>query len=280
MKKAIQIPYNKSFEKKCRYAAQAGFQAVSVNFNDMTDRSQAIWDAAPENILRILEQNGMSCVQTHLPYYDLRISAEITDDELENAIFHSIRVAGAIGVPWNVYHPRSAVNAGFSAAKTLEENIRRISGYLEVAEKYGIGIALENLPVFKDIIPIMPFYPTNSGDLCELADSFGSKRIGICWDTGHANLMELNQAESVRQMGTRLKVTHIHNNFKFYDLHLTPDNGNIDWKGVMAALNEIGYNGPLTLETHCLYDDDLLLQAFAKYNFACLEYLERLHENK
>ena len=48
----------------------------------------------------------------------------------------------------------------------------------------------------------------------------------------------------------------------------------------MAALNEIGYSGPLTLETHCLYDDDLLLQAFAKYNFACLEYLERLQENK
>ena len=280
MKKAIQIAYNGSFEKKCRYAAQAGFRAVSVNFNDMDDRSPEAWAAAPENILRILEQNGLSCVQTHLPYYDLRISAEITDDALENAIDHSIQVAGAIGAPWNVYHPRSAVNAGYSAAKTLEENVRRIFGYLETAEKYGTGIALENLPIFKDIIPIMPFYPNNSGDLCELVDNLTCDRVGICWDTGHANLMDIDQAKAIRQMGERLKVTHIHNNFKFYDLHLTPDNGNIDWKSVMTALAEVGYDGPLTLETHCQYEDELLMQAFARHNFACLEFLERLQEKQ
>ena len=50
MKKAIQISYNGSFEKKCRYAAQAGFRAMSVNFNDMDDRSPEAWAAAPENI--------------------------------------------------------------------------------------------------------------------------------------------------------------------------------------------------------------------------------------
>ena len=280
MKKAIQIPYNASFERKCRYAAQAGFRAVAVNFNDMDDRSPETWAAAPENIRRILEQNGLSCVQTHLPYYDLRISAEITDDELENAIHRSIQVAGAIGAPWNVYHPRSAVNAGFSAAKTLEENVRRISGYLETAETYGTGIALENLPIFKDIIPIMPFYPNNAGDLCELVDSLRSERVGICWDTGHANLMDIDQSKAIRQMGERLKVTHIHNNFRFYDLHLTPDNGNIDWKSVMTALAEVGYDGPLTLETHCLYEDELLMQAFARHNFACLEFLECLQKDK
>ena len=85
---------------------------------------------------------------------------------------------------------------------------------------------------------------------------------------------------AIRQMGERLKVTHIHNNFKFYDLHLTPDNGNIDWKSVMTALAEVGYDGPLTLETHCLYEDELLMQAFARHNFACLEFLERLQEKQ
>lgn len=280
MKKAIQISYNESFEKKCGYAAAAGFEAVAVNFNDMPDRSQRVWDAAPENILGVLEKNKLECVQTHLSYYDLRISAEITDSELEKAIINSIMVAGKIKTPWNVYHPRSAVNAGFCASKTLEENNRRISGYLETAEKYGTGIALENLPIFKDIIPAMPFYPNNYGDLCELVDSLKSERVGICWDTGHANLMEINQAEAIRYMGKRLKVTHIHNNFKFYDLHLTPDNGNIDWKSVMTAMVDIGYCGPLTLETHCLYDDDGLLQAFARYNFECLKFLERLQRSE
>ena len=280
MKKAIQIAYNKGFEKRCEYAAIAGFKYISVNFNDMPDRSPMVWAQAPENILRILEKNGLACIQTHLPYYDLRISAEVTDDELEKAIINSLKVAGEIGAQWNVYHPRAAVKAGFCASKTLDENIRRISGYLEAAEKYGTGIALENLPIFKDIIPIMPFYPNNYGDLCELSDSFKSDSVGICWDTGHANLMDINQAEAIRYMGERIKVTHIHNNFKLYDLHLTPDNGNIDWKSVMSAMADVEYGGPLTLETHCLYDDDMLLRAFAKYNFECLKFLERLKEEK
>ena len=276
MKKAIQIAYDKSFEKKCKFASLAGFDAIAINFNVMDDKSEHAWKIAPENILRILEENKLSCVQTHLPYYDLRISAEITDDSIENSITNSIIVAGKIGAKWNVYHPRAAVNQGFSATKTLNENIRRISGYLEIALKNNTGIALENLPIFLDVIPIMPFYPNNHEDLCELNDSFKCENIGICWDTGHANLMHLNQADSIRYMGDRLKVTHIHNNFKLRDSHSTPDSGDIDWESVMTAFSEINYDGPLTLETHCHYNDDGLLKAFAKYNFECLEFLERL----
>ena len=35
MKKAIQIKYNETFENKCRYAKEAGFNYISVNFYDM-----------------------------------------------------------------------------------------------------------------------------------------------------------------------------------------------------------------------------------------------------
>ena len=44
----------------------------------------------------------------------------------------------------------------------------------------------------------------------------------------------------------------------------------------MSAFAEVGYEGPLTLETHCPYNDDALLESFARHNLAGLEYLERL----
>ena len=48
-------------------------------------------------------------------------------------------------------------------------------------------------------------------------------------------------------------------------------------KPIMKALKEIGYSGPYTLETHCLYpDDDIMLKDFADHNFKCLQYLQRL----
>ena len=76
-------------------------------------------------------------------------------------------------------------------------------------------------------------------------------------------------------LGKRIKCTHIHNNFKRQDLHLPPDCGDINWENVMHAFYEIGYDGPLTLETHCLYPDDDMLRAFAKFNLAGLDMIEK-----
>ena len=62
------------------------------------------------------------------------------------------------------------------------------------------------------------------------------------------------------------------------DNHFPPDNGSIEWDKVMAAFSSVGYDGPLTLETHCKYPADDLLKNFARHNLVCLEYLERLYE--
>lgn len=276
MIKAIQIAYNEDFERRCEYASSAGFKEIAVNFHDTKDTSKKAWSEASDKILGIMEKYDLKCVQTHLPYYELRISAEILDDELEDKMENSIRVGAEIGAPWSVYHPRTAINDGYIRPKNLEINQRVISKYLEWATKYGTGIALENLPIFDGIVPIMPFYTSDYSDLCELTDWFNSKDVSICWDFGHAHLMDFNQAQALKYIGDRIKCTHIHNNNTYGDTHNNPDVGTIDWASVMKALKEIGYTGPLTLETHCRYPDDEVLKSFYKHNFVCIEYLERL----
>ena len=143
------------------------------------------------------------------------------------------------------------------------------------AKIYKTGIALENL--WGSMIR------GGYAMLARLCDSFDADNIGICWDTGHANILnkESPQDDAIRYLGKRIKCTHIHNNFSDLDPHLPPDSGNIEWDKVMKAFNDIGYNGALTLETHCLYpEDDQLLRDFAQYNFNCLEFLERIRKSK
>lgn len=276
MIKSIQIAYDDAFEKKCKFASEAGFEVIAANFDAAKNISEEAWEKAPEHINGILKKYGLKCMQSHLPYYDLRISAEELDDHMEYAMEKSIKTSGAIGTQWCVYHPRTAINDGYSAKKALEINYEVISKYLDWAVKANTGIALENLPIFKGILPIMPFYTSNYFDLCDLSDSFKSDKVGICWDTGHANLMDFDQPTAIRYVGERLKCTHIHNNFKTNDDHNPPETGNIDWKNVMAAFKDIGYAGAYTLEVHCRYqDDDVLLKSFAKYNFDCLTYMEK-----
>ena len=278
MKKSIQIAYDELFPLKCTLAAKAGFRDVAVNFTPVLDKSESEWDAITEHIGTVLAENGLSCNQIHPYYYDLRISSEIREERCEFAMKQSVKAAAKLGAAWCTFHPRSAVSRGFSVKAALEDNRRDLGSYLEVAHKYGTGIAAENLPIFDGIRPVMPFYSSNPEDLCELVDGFADEKMGVCWDFGHANLMCFDMAEKIRLVGSRIKCTHVHNNMKNFDDHLPPDQGNIDWEKAMAALHEVGYTGALTLETHCQYAATPVLEAFVKYNYGCLAWLETLFQ--
>lgn len=276
MKKAIQIGYDDYFEKKCQFASEGGFRHISVNFAPLMGKTESKWDCATEDILRILEENNLECVQSHPYYYDLRISSEIIEEKKEFAIKQAIRASGKIGAPWCALHPRTSISSGYADSKSFDDNRRYFFEYLEYAHKYNTGLAAENLPIFPDVIPMMPFYSYSCEDLCNLVDSFKDERVGICWDFGHAHLVNMDQKVALRDIGERLKCTHVHNNFQDNDFHLTPDQGTVPWEELMPVLNDIGYDGPLTAEIHCRYTDDDLLKSFARHSYNCLVYLEKL----
>ncbi len=276
MKKAMQFAYNDMFEKRCEFAHEAGFKHISVNFYEMLGKTEKQWGEAIEHIQEVLQKYNIECVQTHPYYYDLRLSSEIIEEECEFAIKHAIIASGKLGAGWCALHPRTSISSGFFVSKSKEDNKKVFAEYLELAKKNNTGIAIENLPTFPHLWPTMPFYSSNYEDLCELVDSFNDSSVAICWDTGHANLMHFDHGAAIEYLGNRIKCTHIHNNNKQADSHFAPDNGNIEWDKVMAALSKVGYDGPLTLETQCEYTAEDLLKNFAKHNFGCLEYLEKL----
>lgn len=278
MKKAIQIGYDELFEKKCRFAREAGFDAISLNFSDMINKTEYDWDKALEDVQRILEENKIKCVQTHPYYYPLETSSEIVEEECEFAIKQTVIASGKLGAAWCALHPRTSITSGYLVKKSLEDNKRVFSEYLELAHKFNTGLAAENLPIFAYIMPVKPFYSSNYEDLCELVDAINDEKMKICWDTGHANLMHANQGDAIKYVGGRIKCTHVHNNNGRADLHLPPDCGNIRWNEVMTAMKSIGYDGYYTLETHCMYPEDQMLRNFARFNYEGLEYLERVLE--
>lgn len=276
MQKAIQIAYDDLFSIKCACAAEAGFRHISVNFNEVPNKTEDEWKAATEDIQKILDHNGLQCIQTHLKYHDLLESSEVPDEMTDTHIRQTLLVAGALGAKYNVFHPRSSISSGYRPSKSFEDNRALLSDYLEYAIKSNTAIAVENIPIFPSRSKLMPFYSSTFEDLATLVDSFSDEHIVICWDFGHANLLKWKQSDAIGFLGDRIQCTHIHNNFGFCDDHSTPDMGNIDWKSAMGALAATGFDGPLTLETHCWYTDYELFRSFAKHNFACLEYLERL----
>lgn len=129
----------------------------------------------------------------------------------------------------------------------LWECVRRsLEELLPVAEKYNVVICIENI-----------WSPVNTPErLLALIDAFKSPYLGICYDSGHANISTCkrdveNNAERqwakfgltpvwddkiLEKLQPHIVNCHLHDNHGVVDEHLMPGLGNIDWKKTMGLL--------------------------------------------
>lgn len=136
----------------------------------------------------------------------------------------------------------------YSYEKSLAANLKAYKKYAELAAKHNVGIALENLFEGKS----GRRYVTSTDELLELYEMLNDPtRFGICWDTGHAHLSDINQSAALRKIGRkRLKALHIADNRGEWDDHIAPYAGTIEWEPIMKTLKEIDYSGDFTFEIH------------------------------
>lgn len=116
------------------------------------------------------------------------------------------------------------------------ENLQKVG---EIAKKNGIIIGVEPLNRFEtDMI--------NTADQAlSLVNEVSSPTIKISLDTFHNNIEEKNIASSIIKIGKDL-LCHIQGNESDRG---TPGTGNVDWIGIKNALETIGYEGAIVLET-------------------------------
>jgi D-psicose/D-tagatose/L-ribulose 3-epimerase len=87
------------------------------------------------------------------------------------------------------------------------------------------------------------FFLTTARDAREFCCTINHPRIGITIDTFHANIEEKNVAQAITSLGSRLKHVHASENDRG-----PLGSGHVDFRGIIDALNEIGYTGSLVIE--------------------------------
>lgn len=118
------------------------------------------------------------------------------------------------------------------------------------ARSLGVTIAVEPLNRFET------YFLNTQADAAQLVLDVGAPNVKVHFDTFHANIEELNSAESVRALGPHLGHVHISENDRG-----VPGTGHTDWRGVLLALKEIKYNGWLTIESFAEPEPDLAAAA-------------------
>jgi len=102
------------------------------------------------------------------------------------------------------------------------------------ARAYGVRIAFENLL-------------NNFETLKMLFDNYAPDYIGLCLDTGHANMIP-GHLDRLSAFKDRLISIHLHDNDGQSDQHKLPFTGSLDWESVVRFIAESPYQKCINLE--------------------------------
>jgi len=156
--------------------------------------------------------------------------------------------AHILGVKWVVIHP-IRVDMTEDEQVARQRNLEMLQEWLELARKFKVGIAIENM---HDMIPDVPgrrSFGATPSDLLWLVRNTDPSLVGVCWDTCHAYVQRLDQYQAIKRLGKHLVHTHINDNLSILEeQHLTLFEGKVNWEAVMKALREIGYKGLFNIE--------------------------------
>ena len=225
---------------------------------------------------RLGEENGIWINQVHgsWPVYDEY------EDRREKHLDHMrkcIRGAYYVGAEVVVYHP--IMPEGWWKESdpefSFKMNVEKFSELADYAAGYGIKIAVENLP-------FPPIALAKTENIRKLVDEINKPNVGICLDTGHANVFKSDIGDIVRICGDKLFCLHVHDNKGYHDdSHQVPFLCGIDWHKFMKALKEIDYKGVLSLESYAygIGRKDMpphLVDMFLKFEAETAKYLASL----
>jgi D-psicose/D-tagatose/L-ribulose 3-epimerase len=118
---------------------------------------------------------------------------------------------------------------------TLVKNLSELSAY---AEDKGAVLCIEPLNRFEtSFINIVP----QGIEVLDRVDSAGCKFL---LDTFHMNIEEKSLGDAIRLAGKRIGHFHACENDRG-----APGSGNVAWEGVAQALSDVGYDGPVVIES-------------------------------
>lgn len=169
-----------------------------------------------------------------------------------------------------VLHPHSL---GFDAGtwdaswgRTVDaEAEARVAAVVKHARSRSVRLAFENGPM--DLLQQVR-------DLSRRISA--TDVLGICVDTGHANMHRDLYAEPaaafLEEFGSSLFQFHVSDNHGNADDHIVPGTGTVGWEAVMAALARTGYQGPAVLELNSPEPE-----AAAR---AAMEFLDRIESRR
>lgn len=215
-----------------------GFDEVEICETHLDPRVSSIEEV--RKVKGVLGGIGLRLHSLHAPYADVDLaSGESFKREASlKLMMKSLDYCVELECPTVVLHPNSSESLKYLTRRTMRQNtIDSVKTLADYARDLDVKIALENLHEHG----VKRFGSTVS-DLKLIIQKVGSDSVGICFDTGHANMIRregFSPQKEIRRAGKKLFTLHIHDNDGSEDRHWPLGRGTINWYKVFEALGRV-----------------------------------------
>jgi sugar phosphate isomerase/epimerase len=217
----------------------------------LPDQKQSIRDALAKNTLAISNINGfmMHAVNDHRQKYWHPSWIEPDMNYRRVRIDHTKRVltlAKELGAKCITTEPGGPLE-GRSWSECLKLFVEMLKPVVEHAEKEQVLLLVEPEP---DLLI------ETAQQYLEFASKIQSPFLGLNFDIGHSYCVKDEPAETVRRLGSLIRHVHLEDIAPTrVHHHMIPGEGAIDFRSTLMALQEIGYEGWVTIELYTCHEN-------------------------
>jgi D-psicose/D-tagatose/L-ribulose 3-epimerase len=215
-----------------------GFDVIELPIEQLGD-----WD--PDRARRLLDDLGLGATTCAVMPATRDLVADdpaivaATTDYLRACIDIAARVgAGAVGGPIYSAVGRTRLLDADERRRTIARLVRNLAPLAEAAAAQGVVLAMEPLNRFETSLI------NTVEQALEVVEAVDSPGLGILLDTFHMSIEEKDLAAAIRLAGPRLGHFQASGSDRG-----APGNDHLDWVSIAEAIVEVGYGGPICIES-------------------------------
>ncbi len=211
------------------------FKAISV-WGAGAPGTAAMPDSYKQFIRTARDHYGLLLESLHAPF-ELTTDLSSPDNSLRTKALDRLKLAIndalELQIPIVIIH----AHRGQAPQQLSTLGRRSFTELIEAATAANILLAVEN--TLDSIAPLE-----------WILSQFPASPVGLCYDSGHDQLIPGQTFDLLRRWPRRLLTTHIHDNLDQSDDHLIPGQGTIDWPAFVRAFPWDTYKGNFMLESN------------------------------